>query len=69
MPFVPTTLRFAFTADGQPVTDGPADMNVTYLGRINRKSAEADAKRRFQEWSAIPNALARRWSSNQVVVS
>ena len=62
-----STQRFAFTADGRPV-DGPADMNVTYVGRINRKLAEADARRRFEEWQNLPSLLARRWSSNQVVV-
>ncbi|MBR9970706.1 hypothetical protein [Magnetospirillum sulfuroxidans] len=62
-----STQRFAFTADGRP-TDGPAGMNVTYVGRINRKLAEADARRRFEEWQSLPSLLARRWSSNQVVV-
>ena len=66
MPLSPTQ-RFAFTLDGRTV-DGPADMNVTYVGRINRKLAEADARRRFEEWLSLPSPLARRWSSNQVVV-
>ncbi|MBI2240713.1 MAG: hypothetical protein HYU59_07910 [Magnetospirillum gryphiswaldense] len=62
-----STHRFAFTMDGRAV-DGPADMNVTYVGRINRKLAEADARRRFEEWLSMPSALSRRWASNQVVV-
>lgn len=62
-----STHRFAFTIDGRAV-DGPADMNVTYIGRINRKLAEADARRRFEEWLSMPSALSRRWASNQVVV-
>jgi hypothetical protein len=67
MPMSPA-LRFAFTIDGHPVSEGPADMNITYVGRVNRKSAEADARRRFEEWRQIPSSLSRRWSSNQVVV-
>lgn len=66
MPFSPTH-RFAFSLDGAAV-DGPADMSVTYVGRINRKLAEADARRRFEEWLHAPSTLARRWSSHQVVV-
>jgi hypothetical protein len=61
-------LRFAFAADGRPA-DGPAEMSITYVGRINRKHAEADARRRFEEWCRLPNALSRRWSKDQVVVS
>lgn len=63
-----TNLRFAFTADGRYV-DGPAEMSVTYVGRISRKTAEADARRRFEEWRSLPSPLSRRWASNQVVVS
>jgi|GEM_PF-1633941 hypothetical protein len=68
MPMSPA-LRFAFTADGRLVADGPAEMKITYLGRFNRKSAEADARRRFEEWQSLPSPLSRRWASNQVVVS
>jgi hypothetical protein len=67
---MPTTqpLRFVFSADGI-VLDGPAEMSVTYLGRISRKRAEADARRRFEEWRSLPSLLSRRWSRDQVVVS
>lgn len=61
-------LRFAFSATGM-VAEGPAEMSVTYVGRISRKTAEADARRRFEEWCALPNSLSRRWSKDQVVVS
>ncbi|CAA7615167.1 hypothetical protein [Magnetospirillum sp. UT-4] len=61
-------LSFAFTADGRAAQDR-ADMSVTYVGRINRKQAEADARRRFEEWRSLANPLARRWASNQIVVS
>lgn len=63
-----TNLRFTFTADGHH-GDGPAEMSVTYVGRISRKTAEADARRRFEEWRSLPSLLSRRWASNQVVVS
>ncbi|CCG39884.1 hypothetical protein [Magnetospirillum molischianum] len=62
-------LRFGFTVDGQPSAGELADMRVTYHGRFNRKSAEADARRRFEEWSNIGNPLARRWSADQIVLS
>lgn len=61
-------LRFAFSATGV-VADGPAEMSVTYVGRISRKNAEADARRRFEEWCRLPSPLSRRWSKDQVVVS
>lgn len=61
-------LRFAFNSDGR-LADGPAEMSITYVGRISRKHAEADARRRFEEWCRLPNALSRRWSKDQVVVS
>jgi hypothetical protein len=61
-------LRFAFSADGCH-SDGPPEMSVTYLGRISRKKAEADARRRFEEWRRLPSPLSRRWSKDQVVVS
>lgn len=61
-------LRFAFSAD-DAVADGSTEMSVTYLGRINRKHAEADARRRFEEWRRLPSPLSRRWSRDQVVVS
>ncbi|MBC7906222.1 MAG: hypothetical protein H7Y60_05680 [Rhodospirillaceae bacterium] len=60
-------LRFAFS-DGC-AADGPTEMSVTYLGRISRKKAEADARRRFEEWCRLPSHLSRRWSKDQVVVS
>lgn len=65
---VTAPLRFAFSADGYAV-DGPTEMSVTYLGRISRKNAEADARRRFEEWRSLPSHLSRRWSKDQVVVS
>lgn len=66
------SLRFHFTGDGRP-SEGPAAqgataMSVTYVGRINRKAAEADARRRFEEWLRLPE-LPRRWASDQLVVS
>lgn len=61
-------LRFAFSADGH-LADGPAEMSITYVGRVKRKQAEADARRRFEEWCRLPDALSRRWSRDQVVVS
>lgn len=61
-------LRFAFSADGR-LADGPTEMSITYVGRINRKRAEADALRRFEEWCRLPNALSRRWSKDQIVIS
>lgn len=61
-------LRFAFSLDAI-ASDGPTQMSVTYLGRINRKQAEADARRRFEEWRRLPSPLSRRWSQDQVVVS
>lgn len=63
-----SNLRFAFTADGSHA-DGQGDMTVTYVGRVNRKAAEADARRRFEEWRSLPSPLSRRWASHQVVVS
>lgn len=63
-----SSLRFFFTADGRHA-DGPAEMSVTYVGRVNRKTAEADARRRFEEWRSLPSPLSRRWASHQVVVS
>lgn len=63
-----STLRFAFAADGSRA-DGTGEMTVTYVGRINRKAAEADARRRFEEWRLLPSLLSRRWASHQVVVS
>ncbi|TAN55213.1 MAG: hypothetical protein EPN20_20615 [Magnetospirillum sp.] len=69
MTITPRPLRFAFTIDGRPVSNDRADMSVTYLGRFNRKSAEADAKRRFEEWRNMGNALTRRWSADQVVLA
>ncbi|MDA8231723.1 MAG: hypothetical protein M0006_10330 [Magnetospirillum sp.] len=61
-------MQFAFTEDGRRA-DGQAEFTITYVGRINRKAAEADARRRFEEWASLRSPLARRWSSNQVVVS
>ncbi|MDO8608540.1 MAG: hypothetical protein Q7R40_18565 [Phaeospirillum sp.] len=69
MTITPRPLRFGFTIDGSPATDDCADMSVTYLGRFNRKSAEADAKRRFEEWRRMGNPLTRRWSADQVVLA
>jgi hypothetical protein len=66
------SLRFRFTGDGRP-SEGPAAqdaiaMSVTYVGRVNRKAAEADARRRFEEWRRLPD-LSRRWACDQLVVS
>jgi hypothetical protein len=63
-----SNIRFAFFADGCHA-DGLGEMTVTYVGRVNRKIAEADARRRFEEWRSLPSPLSRRWASNQVVVS
>ena len=65
MPWRP--LRFRFTGDGHP-SEAPAAMSVTYVGRVNRKAAEADARRRFEEWLLLPD-LPRRRASDLVVVS
>lgn len=62
-------LRFAFTFDGRPAATGPAEMTVTYHGLISRKTAEADARRRFEEWSRLCNPVARRRSADQVVLA
>lgn len=62
------TIRFSFAADGSRA-DGAGEMNVTYVGRVNRKTAEADARRRFEEWTRLPSPLSKRFASNQVVVS
>ncbi len=62
-------LRFAFTIDGHPAGGDGAEMSVTYHGRFNRRTAEADARRRFEEWRRTANALARHWSADQVVVA
>lgn len=65
---ISTPQRFAFTIDGH-ATEGPAaEMTVTYVGRISRSQALADAQRRFEEWRRLPNPLSKRWSSHQVVV-
>lgn len=63
-----SNIRFAFSTDGSP-GEGLGEMTVTYVGRVNRKTAEADARRRFEEWRSLPSPLSRRWASNQVVVS
>ncbi|MGE5506364.1 MAG: hypothetical protein ACM31L_18220 [Actinomycetota bacterium] len=61
-------IRFEFTLDGRPAEcDG--DMRVTYVGRVSRKHAEADARRRFEEWSRMGNPVARRFARDQVVVA
>jgi len=62
-------LRFGFTVDGQPSAAEFAAMRVTYHGRLNRKVAEADARRRFEEWRNIGNPLIRRWSADQIVIA
>jgi hypothetical protein len=62
-------LRFGFTVDGHSVEHEYADMSVTYLGRFNRKSAEADARRRFEEWRRSGNPVTRRWTADQVVLA
>jgi len=61
-------LRFAFTCDGRPAGSDCAEMSVTYHGAISRKSAEADARRRFEEWSRLGNPITRRRSADQVVL-
>lgn len=61
-------LRFDFACDGGPA-EGQPEMSVTYLGRVSRKAAEADARRRFEEWRRMGSALARQWSRDQVVVA
>jgi hypothetical protein len=62
-------LRFAFTRDGRPAEGEAPDMSVTYLGRFNRSQAEADARRRFEEWRQMGNRIAQRWAADQVVVA
>ncbi|OAN50510.1 hypothetical protein A6A04_18110 [Paramagnetospirillum marisnigri] len=62
-------LRFGFALDGSPVDSDSAEMRVTYLGRFSRKSAEADARRRFEEWRSLCNPVTRRWSADQVVLA
>jgi len=62
------SVRFNFCVDAH-LNDGPNNMSVTYVGRVNRKSAAADAERRFQEWQRLPSVLAKRWSQDQVVVN
>ncbi len=64
MPWRP--LRFRFTGDGPDIA-GPAELRVTYVGRITRKEAEADARRRFEEWSRLSD-FSRRRACDQVVV-
>lgn len=59
-------LRFRFVTD--PAPDGLAEMCVTYVGRISRKVAEADARRRFEEWRTLPH-LAKARARDQLVVS
>ncbi|MBI3444803.1 MAG: hypothetical protein HY055_05475 [Magnetospirillum sp.] len=61
-------LRFGFAADGTPTETGRADMSVTYLGRVSRRQAEADARRRFEEWSRLGNSLSRLRGADQVVL-
>jgi predicted Zn-dependent peptidase len=58
-------LFFAFTGQGEK---GPEEMRITYVGRVRRQTAEADAQRRFQEWQRLSSPLARRRASDQVVV-
>ena len=62
-----TRLRFAFTQDGGLAQCGGA-MTVTYVGHISRRKAEADARRRFEEWRQLSNPVARRFAADQVVV-
>jgi hypothetical protein len=61
-------LRFGFTLDGSLAGNEPAEMSVTYLGRFNRKTAEADARRRFEEWRRTGSSLTRLRSADQVVL-
>jgi len=61
-------LRFGFTVDGQPATGEPVAMRVTYLGPTSRRAAEADARRRFEEWCRLSSPLARHLSADQVVL-
>lgn len=63
-----SSLRFRFTVDGHAAQDS-GDMTVTYVGRVNRKLAEADARRRFEEWRDTGNPLARRFTRDQVVLA
>ncbi|ARJ67704.1 conserved protein of unknown function [Magnetospirillum sp. XM-1] len=60
-------LRFGFTADGHPADETCAEMRVTYLGRVSRRQAEADARRRFEEWSRL-GTLSRLRGADQVVL-
>jgi len=65
MPWI--RLRFAFTDDGRPA-GLPAEMCVTYVGHFSRRKAEADARRRFEEWRRLSSPVARRFAADQVVV-
>jgi hypothetical protein len=62
-------LRFAFALDGSIAAHDCAEMSVTYMGRFNRKTAEADARRRFEEWRNTGNSITRRRSADQVVLA
>lgn len=62
------SIRFRFALDGR-TTDDAAEMTVTYVGRINRKQAEADARRRFEEWRCLGNPLRRKFTREQVVLA
>ncbi len=62
-------LRFTFTTDGRRADDGEGDMSVTYIGRIDRKAAACDARRRFEAWSNLHNPLVRRWQADQIVLA
>lgn len=61
------SLRFEFAVNDGPA-EGLAEMTVTYVGRVSRKAAEADARRRFEEWCRTPSTLSRRRSKDQVVL-
>ena len=66
MPWI--RLRFAFTDDGRPA-GGQSQMSVTYVGgHFSRRKAEADARRRFEEWRQLSNPVTRRFAADQVVV-
>lgn len=64
------SLRFDFGDDGRLVCGGPADMSITYVGRrIDRRSAEADARRRFEEWQRQASQFSRHLSRTQVIIA
>lgn len=53
----------------QPGQSTQPDMCVTYLCRINKKAAEADARQRFEDWLKLQSPWAKRKNRIQIVAS